>query len=59
MSEKELLYIEDTLGHLTNCNEYLENYKDGVYEKNYNQVLNDYEKLNKEIYKKFLKLISE
>ena len=59
MSEKELLYIEDTLGHMESIKEYLANYTVSLEDKKFETVLQDLEKLNRELYKKFYKLISE
>ncbi len=59
MSEKELLYIEDTLSHLTNINDFLKNYIIGVEDKNFKSSLEDLEDKTKDIYKKFYKLLEE
>lgn len=59
MSEKELLYIEDTLGHMESIKEYLANYTVSLDDKNFETVLQELDKLNNDLYKKFYKLISE
>lgn len=59
MSEKELLYIEDTLDHMESIKEYLANYMVSLDDKNFETVLQELDKLNKDLYKKFYKLISE
>lgn len=59
MSEKELLYIDDTLGHLENMSGYLKNSIDCLENENFKKVLEDLEQLNKDVYKKFYKIIGE
>lgn len=59
MSEKELLYIDDVLSHLMNMNDFLCNYIVSIEDENFRTVLEDLEKTNKELYKKFYKLIEE
>lgn len=59
MSEKELLYIDDVLSHLMNMNDFLCNYIVSVEDENFKTVLKDLEKTNKDLYKKFYKLIEE
>ncbi len=59
MSEKELLYIEDTLGHMKSIKEYLGNYTVSVEDNSFKTVLEELNKLNDDLYKKFYKLISE
>lgn len=59
MSEKELLYTEDVLSHLESMKDYLENYKVGVDDANFQNVLDELENLTKTVYKKYYKLIEE
>lgn len=59
MSEKELLYTEDVLSHLESMKDYLENYKIGVDDANFQKTLDDLENLTKSVYKKYYKLIEE
>lgn len=59
MSEKELLYIEDTLSHLTSINDFLKNYIIGVEDQEFQNVLEDLQDRTSDIYKKFYKLIGE
>lgn len=59
MSEKELLYIDDTLGHLSNIDAFLTNYTVSVEDENFRKVLEDFDKDVKSIYKKFYKLIEK
>ena len=59
MSEKELLYKEDVLSHLESMKDYLENYKVGVDDANFQNVLDELENLTKTVYKKYYKLIEE
>lgn len=57
MTEKELLYVEDTLSHLQSISDYLANYTIGVEDENFKTVLEGFEKQTRDWYKKFLKLI--
>ncbi len=59
MSEKELLYIDDVMGHLTNINDYLANYMVSVEDENFKKVLENLDKTTKSLYKKFYKLLEE
>lgn len=59
MSEKELLYIEDSLNHMIAINDFLKNYIIGLEDDNFKKVLEDLEEKNKDVYKKFYKLIGE
>lgn len=59
MSEKELLYIDDTLGHFTNINEYLKVHTDILEDEKFKTALKELDKINKDLYKKFYKLIEE
>lgn len=59
MSEKELLYIEDTLSHMTALNDFLKNYIIGVQDEKLKSSLEELEEKNKDIYKKFYKLLEE
>lgn len=59
MSEKELLYIEDTLSHLTSINDFLKNYIIGVEDNNFKSSLEDLQDKTKDVYKKFYKLLDE
>lgn len=56
MSEKELLYIDDALGHFQNVNDFLTDYIDEVEDEAFIEVLESLKKLNQDIYKKFYKL---
>lgn len=56
MSEKELLYIDDALGHFQNVNDFLTDYIDEVEDEAFISVLESLKKLNQDIYKKFYKL---
>lgn len=58
MTEKELLYIDDILGHINNMEEFLDLYADGLENDKSKTVLEDLSKLNKDAYKKFYKSIS-
>ncbi len=59
MSEKELLYIEDALGHIVNMQDYLTNHIELVEDENFKKVLTDLSKTNKEVYKKFYKKLEK
>lgn len=59
MSEKELLYTEDVLSHLESIKEFVENYKIGLDDENFKNVLDELESLTKTVYKKYYKLIEE
>ncbi|HBA37806.1 MAG TPA: hypothetical protein DCY94_03705 [Firmicutes bacterium] len=59
MTEKELLYIDDILGHITNMEEFLDIYACTLEDDKMNNCLESLCKLNKDAYKKFYKSISE
>lgn len=59
MTEKELLYIDDVLGHITNMEDFLDLYAGSLENDKSRTVLEDLSKLNKDAYKKFYKSISE
>lgn len=59
MTEKELLYIDDVLGHITNMEEYLDLYAESLEDDKFKNVVEKLGKLNKEAYKKFYKIISK
>lgn len=56
MSEKELLYIDDALGHFVNIDEFLTCYMEDVEDENFLTVLEGLQKMNQDVYKKFYKL---
>ena len=59
MSEKELLYIDDMLGHIKNIEDFICANVSAIEDENFLKVLKELESLNKEVYKKFYKLIEE
>ncbi len=59
MSEKELLYIDDMLGHIVNMQDFICANSSTIEDENLLKVLKELESLNKEVYKKFYKLIEE
>lgn len=56
MSEKELLYIDDALGHFQNINDFLSAYIEEVEDESFVSVLEELEKTTQDVYKKFYKL---
>lgn len=56
MSEKELLYIDDALGHCLNIYEFLQANIDCVTDENFKVVLNEFDKVNSDCYKKLYRL---
>lgn len=59
MSEKELLYIDDVLGHISNMEDFLDEYSLALEDETYKNIILELSKLNKETYKKFYKMISK
>ncbi len=59
MTEKELLYIDDILGHITNMEEYLDMYAASLEDEKFSNVVEELGKLNRESYKKFYKTLSK
>jgi hypothetical protein len=57
MSEKELLYIEDSLSHLENLHDYVNDSIDCLEKEEYSKVLQELLDLNESTYKKFYKLL--
>lgn len=56
MTSKELLYIDDTLGHLELVDEYLESVCDCL-EDDSNELIMDIKEKNKKMFDDFMKLL--
>ena len=59
MSEKELLYVEDTLGHLEYFMRHLQINKECLTKSNAENCLKKYEKKVESLYKSFYKLLED
>ncbi len=59
MSEKELLYIDDMLGHIVNMQDFICANSSIIEDEKFLNAIKELESLNKEVYKKFYKLIEE
>ena len=57
MSEKELMYLDDTLSHLEQTDEFCNSYVDEIEDEDLKKVINDVIKKNREIHQKFLNLL--
>lgn len=57
MSEKELLYIDDALGHLEKSNQILTTYMGDVEDEDLVNVINEILKKNSDLYKELYKLL--
>lgn len=57
MSEKELLYIDDALGHLEKTNQILATYISDVEDESLVNVINEVLKKNSDLYKELYKLL--
>ncbi len=59
MTEKELLYIDDVLGHIENAEEFVKMHEEDLESEEFKDVLNKLSSLNKDCYKKFYKQIEK
>lgn len=59
MSEKELLYIDDTLSHLKQLEDFCKEYSNDLDNENFYNNLEEVIKKSKELFQKFYKLLEE
>lgn len=57
MTEKELLYLDDTLGHIKNSKKYVTNEIESVEDSAFEEALKNLEHTDCEVYKNLYKLL--